>query len=339
MSEPSSTVVVVPRETHSAWPEMLARLREHTDPSVPVVVVDGGSPRGVRRRLERLAVEAGFTLLRSERVLSSNEARNAAMRHVHTEFVAFLDNDTLVSPGWLPTLERCLRDTDGAVASAVVLSQRGTSWEIHDAGGTTHLVDDGTTRRLEERNAHMGEPESAVVLLRRAPTEFRELHCLLVRAAVIEEIGGFDERYLAGREYTDLSLRIAAAGYVGWVEPAVVVRFKGPRLRRPGDYALYLARWSDEWGRVSFAHFNEKWGLHEPNRDEWYFAGRFERRLNCPPKPPEGWRRSAWRVRRRFRRAVDLLVTPRVVRAHARDRATAAPPRATYVPPGRDARA
>jgi len=337
MSGPTTTIVVVPRETHSAWPGMLERLREHTEPSVPVVVVDGGSPPSIRRRLERLAVENDFTLIRSERVLASNEARNAGMRHVHTEFVAFLDNDTLVSPGWLPALEQCLRDTGGALVSPVVLSQRGAGWVIHDAGGLARIVGDTATRRLEELNAHMGEPETAVARLTRAPTEFQELHCLVVRAEVLREIGGFDEGLLAGREYSDLNLLAAAAGHVGWVEPAAVVRFARARLRRPSDYALYLARWSDEWGRASYAHFNEKWDLHDTSGDEWYFAGRFDLRLLCPPRPPEGRRRTAWRLRRRLHRAVDRVVTPRVMRAHERRRAMAAPPRVTHVASARAA--
>jgi len=329
MTVPRTTIVVVPRETHSVWGRMLARLREHTDPSVPVVVVDGGSPPSVRRQLERIADREGFTLVRSESVLSSNEARNEGTRFVTTELVAYLDNDTMVTPGWLAPLEQCLAETGGVLVSPVVLSQRSTEWVIHDAGGVARIVGHGASRRLEELNVHVGKPETAVERLTRARTEFQELHCLLVRAEALREIGGFDERLLAGREYSDINLRMAAAGYAAWVEPRAVVRYANPRLLRPSDVALYLARWSDEWGRASYAHFNRKWDLQDTTADDRYFAGRLDRRLRCPPRPPGGAHLAAWRIRRRLHRAADRIVTPLVVRAQERRRAAAPPQRVT----------
>lgn len=329
MTVPRTTIVVVPRETHSVWGRMLARLCEHTDPSVPVVVVDGGSPPSVRRQLERITDRENFTLVRSESVLSSNEARNAGMRFVHTELVAFLDNDTMVTPGWLVQLEQCLAETGGAVASPVVLSQLSDEWVIHDAGGVARIVGDDGSRRLEELNVHFGKPESAVERLTRARTEFQELHCLLVRVDALRQIGEFDEGLLAGREYSDINLRMAAAGYAAWVEPRAVVRFAYARLRRPSDVALYLARWSDEWGRASYAHFNRKWNLQDTTGDKPYFVVRLDRRLLCPSRPSGGAHLAAWRVRRRLHRAADRIVTPLVVRSHARRRAAARPPRVT----------
>lgn len=331
MPSPSTTIVVVPRETHSAWAAMLARLWANTDPTVPVVVVDGGSPPRIRHQLERLADAHDFTLLRSERLLSSNEARNAGLGHVHTELVAFLDNDTHVPPGWLPGLEHCLRETGAALVSPVVLAPRGDTWEIHDAGGVARIVGEGEQRRFEERNAHMREPESAVPQLVRARTEFQELHCLLARTAVVEAVGGFDEGYLAGREHSDLSLRVAATGGTGWVEPAVVVRYPRDRLRHPSDLAFYLPRWSQEWAEASFAHFNEAWELGETSLDDWYLQGTFDRRLRCGPRPADGWRRSVWRQRRRLHRAFDRVATPRLVRRHVRQCGSAAPIRPLHL--------
>jgi len=335
MTVPRTTIVVVPRETHSVWVRMLARLRENTDPSVPVVVVDGGSPSRVRRHLERIAEREGFSLIRSESVLSSNEARNEGARFVHTELVAFLD-DTMVMPGWLPPLEQCLAETGGALVSPVVLAQRSGNWVIHDAGGIARIVGEGAARRLEELNEHAGQPETAVRQLTRTRTEFQELHCLLVRAEALREIGGFDEGFLAGREYSDINLRMAAAGHAAWVEPRVVVRFAEPRLLRPSDVALYLARWSDEWARASYTHFNRKWELGDTTADDHYLAGRLNQRLRSPPRPSGGVHLTAWRFRRRLHRAADRIVTPLVLRSHERRRAAAPPPRLT-VPARRSA--
>jgi hypothetical protein len=122
---------------------------------------------------------------------------------------------------------------------------------------------------------------------------------------------------------------MAAAGYEAWVEPRAMVRYADPRLLGPSDVALYLARWSDEWGHASYDHFNQKWDLQDTTADDPYFAWRLDRRLLCPPRPPGGAHLAAWRMRRRLHRAADRIVTPLVVRWHERRRAAAPPPRVT----------
>src|SRR5262249_14934406 len=117
----TTTIVVAPREAHSAWRPMLTRLFASTEPRFRLVAVDGRAPRSVRADLERLAAHHDFTLIRSDAELSGNEARNLAAPHVTTEFVALLDNDTLVDRGWLHALEQRARATGAAAVSPAVL--------------------------------------------------------------------------------------------------------------------------------------------------------------------------------------------------------------------------
>ena len=73
---PATTVVVVPREAHTPWPEMLTTLLANTDPPYRLVVVDGGAPHDIAQAVELLAVRHDFTLVRRDALLTSNEARN-----------------------------------------------------------------------------------------------------------------------------------------------------------------------------------------------------------------------------------------------------------------------
>lgn len=323
MSTVATTVVVVPREAHSPTVETLhALFAAETGPS-RLVVVDAGSPRGIRRQLEALAAERDFTLLRSDAPLTGNEARNLAMSHVCTEFVVFLDNDTLVHPGWLEALERCAVETDAWLVSPVVLWGPEDRVEIHFAGGMSRIVDDAAGRRFEEHSSLMHHPAAAVASLTRARSEFMELHCLLCRVAPLRALDSpFDEGLVAGREHSDLTLRLAELGGSAWVEPAVVVRYPWPKQLRPSDYPFYLARWSSEWAERTFDRFNSRWGLTDTTIDDKFLRGHLDRRLGSVRA-----RSRRQRFARRARRAVDRVVTPLAVRRCDRQRARARPPR------------
>jgi len=111
----ATTVVTVPREHFSTAPLSLSRLLDHTCAPRRLVYIDGGSPRRWRRELEQLAIEHDFTLVRTDCFLTPNEARNLGFGFVDTEFVAFVDQDVIVSPNWLGALESCAADTGATI--------------------------------------------------------------------------------------------------------------------------------------------------------------------------------------------------------------------------------
>src|SRR5579884_1218656 len=101
------TIVVTPREQFSKVKRSLDSVLEHTDSSVPLIYVDANSPPPAARYIREKAMRHGFSVLRTKRYLCANEARNLAMPHVKTKYVAFVDNDVEVSPGWLSALLAC----------------------------------------------------------------------------------------------------------------------------------------------------------------------------------------------------------------------------------------
>jgi GT2 family glycosyltransferase len=255
----ASTVVVIGREAFSPTEETVRAIAARTPSPRRLVVVDGGSPRRIARRLESMARELDFTLVRSDALLSAPESRNLGLDHATTEFVVFVDNDLLIEPGWLEGLEACARETGAGFVSPVVLWGPTGLDEVHFAGGTCRIIDDGGRHRLEDFGSRMHQPVSVVATLERERTELIELHCLLARRAFLDQLGPFDEAYLAGRDETDLSLEAKRHGWTVWVEPAVVVGYPSPKRLLPFDYSYYLPRWSDAWWDRSLRAFQRNW--------------------------------------------------------------------------------
>src|SRR5258705_13531358 len=141
MAEPLVTIVIVPRERFSFALTSLDAVYERTSFPFRLVYVDAGSPRAVRRALQRRAADRGFELLRVDRYLTPNAARNLGLHRVHTRYVVFLDNDGLVMPGWLTALVGCAEETGAAVCGPLQLIGDPARELIHIAGGTAGIIE------------------------------------------------------------------------------------------------------------------------------------------------------------------------------------------------------
>jgi len=97
----------VPRERFSHSKVALETLYQNTALPFELAYVDVNSPRHVARYLRQQAAERNFQLIRRERYLSPNQARNVGLAAVTSEYVVFIDNDCEVAPGCLAALLRC----------------------------------------------------------------------------------------------------------------------------------------------------------------------------------------------------------------------------------------
>lgn len=262
------TIVVVPRERFSRAIESLNSIYRHTDYPFKLVYVDGNSPPAIGARIADASRERGFTLLRRDRYLIPNEARNLGLACVDTEFVVFLDNDVLVTPGWLERLVACARDTSAWLVIPLYLEGRPEDRIVHMAGGTAVLSEEGGRRVFKNAHRFFGRPVDDVKeQLRREPTGSIEYHCLLARRDVFGKVGLFDERIPSVWEHTDLALSVQEQGGRIYFEPEAIVSYDSAGTLKWYDLAYFAVRWSDEWGRMSIDRFREKWGLSPDDRD------------------------------------------------------------------------
>ena len=223
---PRATVAFVPREQFSTTERCLETLIKRTAEPFELVVVDGGSPPNVRQYLQAAASKHGFTLVRSEEFLTPNQARNLALPHVQTKHVVFVDNDVLVSPGWLTALVDCAERTGAWVVGPLYFEFEPEGKRIHMFGGEVDIKEDRGEKTYVETHFHAHELISDVdVELRSEPTELVEFHTVLIQMSVFERLGPLDEGLLSNSEHGDLCLSVREAGGEIWLEPASQITY------------------------------------------------------------------------------------------------------------------
>ena len=310
--EPAVTVAVVPRERFSFAERALAALYERTRAPFDLVYVDGNAPRPVARALRAAAVQWGFRLLRTEEYLTPNEARNLVIPHVTTRYVAFLDNDVLVRPGWLTALVDCAEETGAGVVGPLYCFGLRECETVHLAGGDARVVETADGRRhFFERHRHANQPLAAVrSRARREATEQAEFHCMLVRTDLFARLGKLDEGLRSSREHVDFCMQVRAAGETVYSEPAAVVTYITPRVLPLSDLGYFWRRWSTAWNRASLDHFKTKWGLSD---DDPSYADQFwwlERHRRHALRPLRLWVRRLLLGRERGRRFAHAVLYP-----------------------------
>ena len=199
MSDTPRMSVVVPTYRR---PELLTRclatvLSQSLDgDAYEVIVVDDGHDETTRLAVEGMRPERGAPALRylcPPQGRGPAVARNAGWRAARAPLVAFTDDDTIPDLRWLEEGERALGDRVAICGRVVVppLEQPPTDHEL-------------MTRGLE----------SADFVTANA----------FVRRDALEQVGGFDERFLrAWREDSDLQFRLQALGEVTRADAATVL--------------------------------------------------------------------------------------------------------------------
>lgn len=262
MKSALATIAVVPRERFSFAIQSLDNILATTSLKHELLYVDGGSPPEVQLHIARQAKAHHFRVLRTEQYLSPNQARNLAAANIQTKYVVYIDNDALVSPGWLEALVDCAEQTGAWVVGPVYCERFPIAQRIHMAGGEARLVEQNGRRIFQEAHRFFGESLDEIrPRLRREPTEQIEFHCALVRRDVFDRLGPLDEKLFSAAEHTDLCLLTRAAGGEVYVEPNSIVTYIPPPPLTKTDLPFYLLRWCDAWNRASVEQFRAKWNL------------------------------------------------------------------------------
>lgn len=168
MSSMRATIIVTQRERFGMTEESLDSLYQHT-PDARMIYVDGNSPRRVASDLKRESEMRGFTLIRTEKFLTPNQARNIGVAAADTEYVVFVDNDVPYTPGWLDRLIACADETGAWVVAPLTCQDLPAHAEIHHAGGD--YAPDGDMAGFFAQNSEPGRAFDEVMHGHTEPVE------------------------------------------------------------------------------------------------------------------------------------------------------------------------
>ena len=262
MSYPQVTLIVVPNQCFNYTQQSLESIYKYTDIPFKLIYVDGYSPSKVKQYLEVQSQKKGFRLIRTEKYVSPNQARNIALKHVDTEYVVFINNDILVTADWLNNLMQCAQRTSASAVSPICLQGTAENLAIHSAGGCLEFqYRDGNLDLFEEKSFVKNYFDKVQPLLTCKSTQIIDFSCVLVHTHTINKKGVFDESLISFGQEIDFSLSLFAVGGTIYLEPESIINYLPVTELKLLDIPYYLLIWNYVWKRKSINYFQQKWGL------------------------------------------------------------------------------
>lgn len=217
-ADPRVSIVIPVHDKIDYTVACLRSIVQHTGGvAYEVVVVDDASSDATA---ERLAQIGGVRTIRNEQNLGFVGSCNAGAALARGEFVLFLNNDTVVTAGWLAALLRCFaEEPDAGLVGAKLVYPDG---RLQEAGGM--VFDDGSGWNF----GRFDDPADPRYGFRRE-ADYCSGAAIMIWRELFDGLGGFDTRYApAYYEDTDLAFAVRAAGMKVFYEPrSTVVHFEG----------------------------------------------------------------------------------------------------------------
>ncbi|MBE5032846.1 glycosyltransferase family 2 protein [Gallalistipes aquisgranensis] len=187
-----------------------------TPAEAEIVVADNGSTDGSLVLLrERFP---GVTLLLLDRNYGYAEGYNRALAQLEADYFVLLNSDVETPRGWLGPLVERMESDPSIVALAPKLLAYGDRGRFEYAGASGGFLDmlgypfcRGRILSTLERDEGQYDTAREVFWASGA--------CMVVRAGMFRELGGFDGKFFAHMEEIDLCWRAQLRGYRVWIEP------------------------------------------------------------------------------------------------------------------------
>jgi hypothetical protein len=183
-----------------------------------VILVDNASTDGSARYVRRN--HPAIEVVENDGNLGFGHGSNLGARHARGAYIAFLNPDTVVEPGWLDALVVALEGHPRAGLATSKILLRDDPERINTCGNRVHCTGLTLCRGLGARREAFGTRTWVSAVSGAA---------FVVRRDLFESLGGFDESFFLYMEDTDLSWRARLAGYGCLYVPDSVVHH---------DYAL-----------------------------------------------------------------------------------------------------
>lgn len=263
--DPKATIIVPMYGKPLLTYTCLKSIHASTSPGAyEVIVVDDASPEVAANALSPVT---GVRFVRNDTNLGFVHSCNKAAALAGAPTLVLLNNDTIVTPGWLDELTAVLRDRpEAGLVGAKLIYPDG---RLQEAGGI--LWRDGSAWNYG-REDDPDRPEYNYL----REVDYCSGACIAVDRTLFETIGGLDPRFApAYGEDSDLAFSVRRAGRKVFYQPhATVVHFEG--VTSGTDLAGGIKRYQTLHQSVFVEKWADELGRHRPNgvepeleRDRW----------------------------------------------------------------------
>lgn len=202
-----------------------------------VIVVDNGSSDETAKILT--ALSGKILTIQNERNLGFAKACNQGAKQARGKFVVFLNNDTIVTDGWLDQLVATMESGTeiGAVGAKLIYPNQ----TIQHAGVVF-------AANSLSYNIYKGEKKDSPLVNKNKEYQAVTGACLLTAKAFFQEVDGFDENYQNGLEDIDFCFKLRASGKkIIYCADSVVLHYESMTEGRGGflenNERFFLQKW------------------------------------------------------------------------------------------------
>ncbi len=227
--------------------ECVESIKKYTPEPHEIIFVDNGSTDGTIKWLRQLIKQnSNYKLIENNKNLGFAKGCNQGITESAGEFILLLNNDVVVTEGWLSGLLECLKSSSDTGIVGPMTNNISGIQRIQNVGYISIADMNKYAMSFREKNRH-----------RRIPLRRIVGFCMLFRRSLVEKTGLMDESFGTGNfEDDDFCLRAAIAGYRNIVAGDVFIHhygsisFSGNKINydsaMSGNMKIFSQKWSTE---------------------------------------------------------------------------------------------
>jgi GT2 family glycosyltransferase len=221
-------------------------------PNFEVIIVDNASTDGTREYLQRqMETHQNLRVIFNEENKGFAHANNQGILNALGDYVVLLNNDTVVTRGWLRGLVQYLERDSKVGMVGPITNFAGNEAKIDVLYSSQTAMEEFADRYVFD---HEGQSFEIKMLA---------MFCVAMRRKLIEEVGLLDERFGIGMfEDDDYAYRVKLQGYKLLCVEDVFIHHFGMSTMKKLDEQVYWTLFTNNREK-----FERKWGIRwEPHK-------------------------------------------------------------------------